>query len=423
MLTPASEVMCCSATPVEAINSHCHCLPFDAEQRRARVAAGSHDQRLASLLADRPGLYAGTAVFLSYDHYLQMVQLVDAVARSTATKSYREAVQARDPGIDLTRQRASHGVLMGFDFHVSSDGPRLIEINTNAGAAFLTKQFANVGSGLLPGGVVRPDFDEARLDEMLASMFVEEWNTVRPGEQLRTLAIVDDDPESQYLYPDMLLAAEFLRSRGIRTIIARASALDYSDGKLLHDGEVIDMVYNRLTDFRLEADSSRMLRLAYLEDGAVISPSPRHHALYADKRNLMLLGGGDGQPGAMSADLRAMIPPTRSVGAIDPEAVWKARKTMFFKPSGGYGSRAAYRGDKLTRQVWKNILEGDYVAQNFVPPADRGLLVDGVPVRLKFDVRLYAYAGRPLFPVARMYSGQTTNFRTPGGGLAPVILV
>ncbi|MBU2483808.1 MAG: hypothetical protein KKG78_01890, partial [Alphaproteobacteria bacterium] len=96
---------------------------------------------------------------------------------------------------------------------------------------------------------------------------------------------------------------------------------------------------------------------------------------------------------------------------------------MFFKPSGGYGSRAAYRGDKLTRQVWQSILAGDYVAQNVVPPADRGLVLDGVAVRLKFDIRLYAYAGKPLFPVARMYAGQTTNFRTPGGGLAPVILV
>lgn len=48
---------------------------------------------------------------------------------------------------------------------------------------------------------------------------------------------------------------------------------------------------------------------------------------------------------------------------------------------------------------------------------------DGATVSLKYDVRLYAYAGKPLFPVGRTYSGQTTNFRTPGGGLAPVILV
>ncbi|AKI01178.1 hypothetical protein IMCC20628_02480 [Hoeflea sp. IMCC20628] len=423
MLTPSAETACCGTRPVEAINSFCHCLPYDAEERRIRVAVGSPDQRLAGLLTDRPGLYAGTAVFVSWDHYAQMAKLVEAVAQSTARPSYEAAVQARDPGVDLTRQRASHSVLMGFDFHVSSAGPRLIEINTNAGAAFLTKQFADAGSGCLPAGAVRPAFDEAQLDHLLVSMFLEEWAAVRPGEKLRTLAIVDEDPEHQYLYPDMLLAAELLRSHGISTLIADPSALDYRDGILWHGDEIIDMVYNRLTDFRLEAGSNRMLRQAYLDDGAVISPSPRHHALYADKRNLVLLGGDDGEPGAVNADLRTMIPQTQALGSIDPVAAWKARKTMFFKPSGGYGSRAAYRGDKLTTGVWKTILAGDYVAQTFVPPADRGLMVDGVPVRLKFDIRLYAYAGKPLFPVARMYSGQTTNFRTPGGGLAPVILV
>jgi len=423
MLSPVSNAACCGTTPVEAINRSCLCMPYEAEARRIRVASGSRDQRLTKLLTDRPGLYAETAVFLSRDHYLQMAKLVDAVAKSIAAKSYEVAIQARNPGIDLTRQHQSRSVLMGFDFHISSDGPRLIEINTNAGAAFLAKQFADAGTGCLPAGTVRADFDEARLDDLLGNMFIEEWSAVRPGEPLHTLAIVDDDPENQYLYPDMLLAAELLNVRGIRTIITDPSALDYRDGILLHGGEIIDMVYNRLTDFRLESSSNKVLRQAYLEDGAVISPSPRHHALYADKRNLVLLGGEGGEPGAVGADLRAMIPRTQVVDGIDPAAAWKARKTMFFKPSGGYGSRAAYRGDKLTRQVWQNILQGDYVAQAFVAPADRGLMVEGIAAKLKFDIRLYAYAGQPLFPVARMYSGQTTNFRTPGGGLAPVILV
>lgn len=423
MLTSASDSNCCAVTPVDVINSGCHCLPFDAETRRRRVVSGSHDSRLEGLLADRPGLYAGTAVFVARDHYLQMAQLVEAVAHSVATNFYEAVIHARDPGIELMRQRESQSLLMGFDFHISSDGPRLIEINTNAGAAFLAKQFAEPGSSCLPVGTNRPDFTESRLDDLLVSMFLDEWNTLRPDKPLGTLAIVDEKPESQYLYPDMLLAAELLNSRGIRTLIVDSSTLDYRDGALRHDGETIDMVYNRLTDFKLEADSNWALRQAYLEDGAVISPSPRHHALYADKRNLVLLGGDDGEPGAVSADLRAMIPLTQPVDMIDAAAAWKARKTKFFKPAGGYGSRAAYRGDKLTTGVWKTILEGGYVAQQFVAPAARSLLVGGVPVQLKFDIRLYAYAGKPLFPVARMYAGQTTNFRTPGGGLAPVILV
>jgi hypothetical protein len=44
--------------------------------------------------------------------------------------------------------------------------------------------------------------------------------------------------------------------------------------------------------------------------------------------------------------------------------------------------------------------------------------VNGVPMR--FDVRTFAYGREPFMRMARVYRGQTTNFRTPGGGFAPV---
>ena len=39
---------------------------------------------------------------------------------------------------------------------------------------------------------------------------------------------------------------------------------------------------------------------------------------------------------------------------------------------------------------------------------------------LKLDVRCYVYAGRIQLVAARLYRGQTTNFRTPNGGFATV---
>ena len=39
---------------------------------------------------------------------------------------------------------------------------------------------------------------------------------------------------------------------------------------------------------------------------------------------------------------------------------------------------------------------------------------------LKFDLRDYTYDGSVQWVAARLYQGQTTNFRTPGGGFAPV---
>ena len=39
--------------------------------------------------------------------------------------------------------------------------------------------------------------------------------------------------------------------------------------------------------------------------------------------------------------------------------------------------------------------------------------------RMKADIRCYVYGGRIQLVAARLYQGQTTNFRTPGGGFAP----
>jgi hypothetical protein len=47
--------------------------------------------------------------------------------------------------------------------------------------------------------------------------------------------------------------------------------------------------------------------------------------------------------------------------------------------------------------------------------------LDGERVARKMDVRLYTYGGEVLLAAARLYQGQTTNFRTPGGGFAPVL--
>jgi hypothetical protein len=45
------------------------------------------------------------------------------------------------------------------------------------------------------------------------------------------------------------------------------------------------------------------------------------------------------------------------------------------------------------------------------------------PQSLKYDVRCYVYDGRIQLVAARLYQGQTTNFRTPGGGFALVRVV
>ncbi len=42
---------------------------------------------------------------------------------------------------------------------------------------------------------------------------------------------------------------------------------------------------------------------------------------------------------------------------------------------------------------------------------------------MKTDFRLYFYRDRILGLAARLYQGQVTNLRTPGGGFAPVLVI
>ncbi len=78
----------------------------------------------------------------------------------------------------------------------------------------------------------------------------------------------------------------------------------------------------------------------------------------------------------------------------------------------------------LTKRVFAEIMQGDYVAQKMAPPGERAICVeDAEPALLKYDVRCYVYDGKIQLVAARLYQGQTTNFRTPGGGFAPVHVV
>lgn len=62
-------------------------------------------------------------------------------------------------------------------------------------------------------------------------------------------------------------------------------------------------------------------------------------------------------------------------------------------------------------------------AQQLVLPSERLQVGEAGHAHYKLDIRTYSYAGQPQLFAARLYQGQTTNFRTPGGGFAPVFVM
>lgn len=385
-------------------------LDQNALQQAVRACGEDWVERLATQC---PHLFSGVPLFVSQAYYDQMRSVIEAVER---------IVQL--PGWDENVPEPTRGVFYGYDFHLNATGAHLIEINTNAGGGFLNALLlASQQSLALPGEPTA----KVNLSATFAEMFRAEWRALHDDVPLQTLAIVDEQPEQQYLYPEFLLAQRWLEAAGIHTIIADPSQLQARDGRLYFEALRIDLVYNRLTDFSLQQHEH--LRQAWRNGNVVLTPSPAHYARYADKRQLVRMSDAEElhQLGACEADiaiLQSGVPVTRQVVQADAERWWVERKQWFFKPVSGYGSKGSYSGAKLTKRVFEEVLQGGYIAQRLAPPGERIIQRPGEPPdALKYDVRCYVYAGRIQLAAARLYQGQTTNFRTPGGGFAPVRVV
>ncbi len=415
---------------VDGLNRACFCRTLNADRLREQLESDPSLAGIAHSIAQtRPHLFSSTIVFVSPAMALTIADTVAAIERVIARPAYQAAALARAPAI-AQHAFGPAGVFMGYDFHLGLLGPRLIEINTNAGGALLTAVLARAQRPCCEAmhWAFTPNAELQTREQIFFDMFLAEWRLQRGDALIGSLAIVDDEPAAQYLAPEFELLQRMFRRRGVAASIADPEQLEWREGKLWRQGAAVDMVYNRLTDFYLAEPRHRALRDAYAAGAVVLTPHPHAHALHADKRNLIALSDDTllAAWGVAEADrdlLKAVVPRTRMVTAERARELWAERRRLFFKPVAGYGGKAAYRGDKLTRRVWEEVQAGEFVAQALVPPGERLTEIDGVQADLKFDVRAYTYQGKVLLLAARMYAGQTTNFRTPGGGFAPVVVV
>ncbi|KWT94149.1 MULTISPECIES: hypothetical protein [unclassified Variovorax] len=412
---------------LEQLNRECLCLSLDRDALARSLDAELGQPGLSELVRERcPFVFAAQPVFVAAPRIRRMAQVVRAVESVVALPAYLELTLAAAPAIARLGTAGPRGVFFGYDFHLEQDRVGLIEINTNAGGAMLNAVLARAQRACCEAmdSMVPTRASAAAFEQRIVDMFRQEWRLAGHSRPLASIAIVDSAPPEQYLYAEFLLFQELFERHGLRAVIADPRFLEWRDGRLWHGNLAIDLVYNRLTDFYLEQPESAALREAYVHQGVVLTPHPQAHALYADKRHLALLSDDArlralGVPKETRQVLLDAVPHTELVHAADGERLWAARRGLFFKPVAGFGSRAAYRGDKLTRRVWQEILAGDYVAQAIVPPGER-LIDDDSAHAMKFDLRAYAYNGEAQWVAARMYRGQATNFRTPGGGFAPV---
>ena len=414
---------------IAQLNTQCQCISVDETKLNTEVHRLIHNLGLADQVAEKVGaMLSKNGVFISATSADQMKQLIKALFKVCAMPSFQETVLQKTTAIARHQQRTS-GVFYGFDFHLGENGPQLIEINTNAGGAMICALEIGASKNCcIPAmeNLAQRDVPH-EIYEQFIDMFVKEWRSFKNDQYaiLKTIAIVDESPEDQFLFPEFLLFKALFKSKGINAIIAEPDELKIIDGKVYIEDTTIDLIYNRSTDFYFESPSCKNLREAYLEDLTAITPNPFQHAVFANKRNLCILSNEEqlislGVDAQTRSILLEHIPKTVEVNPQNEDVLWENRKQYFFKPAQGFGSRAVYRGDKMTKSVWREIKGKSYVAQQVIPPSKRTVVVDGIDVDLKVDIRDYAFEGKSLLCATRTYQGQTTNLRTLGGGFSPV---
>jgi hypothetical protein len=207
----------CTGT-AEALNAGCQCVSLDRQALLDALARDPRDGALQALLAEsRPHLFADSMAFVSARHVAAMAAVVAAIERVVALPAWEEMVLGWAP--PMARQTtAAAGVFLGYDFHLGEGGPRLIEINTNAGGGLLNAILGRAQRACCPEVAEVMDAlpDAATdLEDRFVDMFRSEWQLVRGDVPLRNIAIVDEAPQGQYLLPEFLLFQRLFERHGI----------------------------------------------------------------------------------------------------------------------------------------------------------------------------------------------------------------
>jgi hypothetical protein len=232
-------------TLAEALNKSCHCIAVDAAKLRGALESSPLTMGLYDVIQrERPHLFSSSPVFLARAQLDQMARLIAAIERVVRSEPFAAYVHGIAPEI-AQHDHGPRGVFLGYDFHVGRSGPALIEINTNAGGGLLNTVLAAAQQAccaeveaVLGAAASSP----AEVADAFLAMFRAEWRRQRGDAPLATVAIVDENPEGQYLHPEFLLFQALFRRAGWRAEILDPASLRHEGGALVAGDARIDHV-------------------------------------------------------------------------------------------------------------------------------------------------------------------------------------
>ncbi len=348
-----------------------------------------------------------------------VAEAVDNIFRLSRQNAYREAVLSAPVDREILSSSAVNlSVLMAYDFHLVGETPRLLEINTNASGYLLANALYNMHAQPNP-------FPRAM--NSLKKSFAEEFQHLGLKGSPH-IAIVDEAPRAQKMFPEFLLYKSLFEKWGYTASIQDYIDLTYRNGALFAAEKKVDFIYNRYCDFTLSDPSSEEIRRAYLKGACGFSPNPKEYILLADKRRLVQMSCDGWLETVATSDIsidairNVLLPTWHASDFADISEVWQKRKQLFFKPAQSYGGKAAYPGSSISRKVFNRVMNEGTLIQQYVPAPKITFEIDETSADWKYDLRAYAYRGEVQMFVARIYQGQITNFSQAHGGYCPIFV-
>ena len=337
-------------------------------------------------------------VTIKRDEFEEMLQFSRLMYRLKQNSHYITSLKNQLP-VTANAMHDEASMLMGYDFHLTDKGPRLIEINNNAGGLY-------IGDNRWMKQPVIAELS-GTLEERVLKMFPDAWQYI---------AIMDEDVANQYMYPEMQYYANLLRQDGRTVFLVSPEDIQLKDSGLYVEGQRLDAVYNRHTDCYIDTPELAHIRTALMADQVSLNPHPRSYALLGDKSRMVDWWHQGLLDDCLAKDdvalIRHIVPEIHLLSDCDREQLWKERKAWVFKPAARHGGKGVVLGKAMSRKRFESLDNESTVVQRYIPPSQ----IEHDDVSYKFDVRLYMH-GETLIAVAgRLWRGQLTNFREDGSG-------
>jgi len=337
-------------------------------------------------------------VAISYVNFQKMLEFSRHMIDLKKNSAYLQAIQADIPETaDAMHDEAS--ILMGFDFHLTDEGPKLIEINNNAGGLYIGD------AGWMAQDKLSVWTDE--LETRILSMFPDSWQNI---------AIMDEDVTAQYMYPEMQAYAELLRQDARQVFVVSPDDIELRVDGLYVENQRLDAIYNRHTDFYLDTPELSHIRDALMVSQVKLNPHPRSYALLGHKARMVDWWRTGLLESCVSNEqvdmIRQLVPKIHLMREWDKDELWASRKKWVFKPSARHGGKGVVLGKAMSRKRFASLDLDDTVVQQLVPAS----VVSHKDVDYKFDVRLYMHGEHLIAMAGRLWRGQVTNFREEGSG-------